>query len=193
MKTRFTIVVALALLVGLAVGAEAQRGVRGSRRGIALTARGLGAIMLNDTALNRFADRIQLTEEQQNELQAIAQSYRADNAETLNRLNGMRAELRALRDSADRPTRDALDEIVERYEHPDLDMARAERELGRDLRALLTPDQERRLARGIRGRAEGRMMVRPRRLPRRVVPLRRGMPGVRYAPSRRIRRIPRRP
>jgi hypothetical protein len=103
----------------------------------------------------------------------------------------MREELRALRDSAERPTRDMLAEVVEKYDHPDLDLARAERRLGRDVRSLLTREQQRRLARGIRTNAR----VAPRVLPRTRLMPRRGMrrtpTRLRRPLDRRVRRLPR--
>jgi hypothetical protein len=132
---------------------------------------GLGAIVLRDSALDRLAERIELTDEQTGRLREFADSYRSENADALERMERMQAELRALRDGEEPPTRQSLAEVVERYDHPDLDLDRADRRLGRDVRKILTPEQEIGLVRGYRMSVPD---VRSRRPVRRMVNLRGG-------------------
>ena len=207
MRAQKCAVLAVAMLVGTVGALAAQQGVRGytprAPRPASRAYAGLGAIVLRDSALDRFAEQIELTDEQRGQLRELADTYRNENADALDRIERMQEELRALRDGDERPTRQALDEVVERYDHPDLDLVRANRVLDRNARAILTPDQEIILARGARMRVQdprSRLAVRrvvERRGGRRVRDLiRRSGSRYRQAPisrMRRLRRLQRRP
>jgi hypothetical protein len=178
------------VLTVVTVGAlAAQRGVDG-----------LGAIVLRDSALDRVAERLEFSDDQRDELRVLAENYRNENADVLDRVERMREELQALRDGDEQPTRQELAEVVERYDHPDLDIERAQRRLDRDVRAILTLEQETILTRGMRLRAQdsrsrmsARRAVQPRGARRARVEMRR--PGIRHrrAPVSRMRQARRRP
>ena len=211
MRPKIRAVLALALMLATVGTLEAQRDLRGVRGEIqrstlrpgARARIGLAAILLRDSSLNRFASLIDLNEEQQTRMRELADKYRSENADALDRMERMQEELQALRNTEERPTRQALAEVVERYEHPDLDLDRADMVLNRDARAILTPEQEiilmrtsRSTVRTSRSRLAMRRGVQPRGS-RRIRDLeRRSASRYRRAPisrMRRLRRPPRRP
>ena len=158
MHVKGTAVLVMVMLASAAGIAVAQGGIRDRQRATDLRPLGglhLGSIVLRDSALQWFAERFQLSQEQQNQMQEIADAYRNDNADVLERMKLMREELRALRDSSSHPTREMFAEVIERYDHPDLDLARAERRLGSSVLSILTPEQKRLATRGVR--RNGRM------------------------------------
>ena len=200
-------VLSVVLLVATVGALAAQRGVAGVRRDTTRATRlaspaygGLGVIVLRDSALDRFAERIELSDEQRNQLQELAENYRSENADALDRLDRMQEELRALRDSDEPPTPQALDEVIERYDHPDLDLDRADRVLDRNVRAILTPEQKINLARSARMRIQdprsrlpARMVLQPRGARRARNLVRRPLGRYRQAPVSRMRLLRRRP
>ena len=143
----------LALLVAMTSVATAQRGGRGeppAREYGPRAGGGLGSVVLSDSAVDRFAERIELSEEQLGQLQNLAEAYRSENADVMARMESLREEMCAMREGDERPTRGALADVLQRYDHPDLELRLAQSKLDRNVRAMLTPDQERRFARGAR-------------------------------------------
>lgn len=205
MRSRKMTILALGLSVTASGALSAQRVVRPPRRVAPPMSQagsqgraGLGSIVLRDSSLDRFAERLELSVEQRSQLRILAVEYRNNNTDALSRLEGMREEIRALHENDQRPTREAIDDVIERYDHPDLEIALAERRLGRNVRSLLTPDQERRLARGVRRsvRVTPRVLPRARLAPQRGVVrppsrIRRPSASVRRRLDRRLRRVPR--
>jgi len=189
-------VVSLALLVAMTSVASAQRDRRrmppprefGPRAG-----GGLGSVVLSDSAMDRFAERMELSEEQRGQLQDLAEAYRNENADVVARLESLREEMRTLREGDERPTRAAVADVFRKYDHPDLDLRLVRGKLDRNVRAMLTPDQQRRLARGTRvGPRSAPHMRQPSRIAPR--PGWNGTPrGVRRPADRRLRRMPLRP
>jgi len=137
MRLRDSAILATLLLIATASVATAQRATLTRPLG----GLHLGSIVLRDSALNRFAERLQLSDEQRGQMQDIAEGYRSANEDVLERMERMREELRTLRASPTRPTQDMFVEVMDRYDHPDLDVARAERRLAMRIRSILTPEQ----------------------------------------------------
>jgi len=144
MRLRDTAILATLLLVATASVASAQ----GATLIRPLGGLHLGSIVLRDSALNRFAERFQLSHEQRGQMQGIAEEYRSANEGAIERMERMREELRTLRASSTRPTHDVFVEVIDRYDHPDLDVARAERRLAMRVRSILTPEQLKQVTRG---------------------------------------------
>jgi len=186
----------LALLVAMTSVATAQRGGRGEPPAREFGPRaggGLGRVVLSDSAMDRFAERMELSEGQRGQLQNLADAYRSENADVLARMENLRDEMRTLREGDERPTRETLAGVFQKYDHPDLELRLAQSKLDRNVRSMLTPEQQRRFARGARAdvRAGARFIRGVRPLPGREW---NGRPGtIRRPADRGLRRVPRRP
>lgn len=131
----------------------AQRGPRGSGYGF-----GMRSWVLYEGGVDSLATVVDLSEQQRAELTELAQSFRADNADAIGRMNQMRAEIDSLWTEEQRPTRLAMSRIAEKYDYPGRDLRPALDQLHEDMSAILTVQQYREL----RGRASD--SGRPRRM-----------------------------
>ena len=99
--------------------------------------------------LERLADSLDLSLEQEKEVRRLAEEFRATNAETLERMRAMAQEMRALvngsRASGAPPDRAELDALAERYGRPMEDLRPALERLREDVRVLLGEEQRARL------------------------------------------------
>jgi len=186
----------LALLVAMTSVATAQRGGRGEPPAREFGPRaggGLGRVVLSDSAVDRFAERMEFSEAQRGQLGNLAEAYRNENADALARMESLREEMRAMRESDERPTREALADVFQKYDHPDLELRLAQDKLDRNVRVMLTPDQERRFARVTRRnmRAAPGPMRGPGMMPGRG--WNRGPDTMQRPADRGMRRMPRRP
>jgi Spy/CpxP family protein refolding chaperone len=143
MKLTRTITVTAALGVILAGPALAQRGPRGSGAGF-----GMRSWVLYENGVDSLAARIDLTDGQRSRLEALAQEFRSQNADALNRMTQMRADIDALWTEDQRPTREAMERIAEKYGHPAQDLRPALTQLHEDVAGIITVQQERQLRRG---------------------------------------------
>lgn len=155
MRLTRTITVTAALGVVLAGTALAQRGPRGPGAGF-----GMRSWVLYENGIDSLAARIDLTDEQRSRLDALAQEFRSENADALGRMTQMREEIDALWTEDQRPTRDAMDRIAEKYDYPERELRPALTGLHEDMAGIITVQQQRQLQRGpLGGLMRGRRAV----------------------------------
>ncbi len=194
------ITVALALTLAFAGSVAAQRGPMWGGRGEAWGLRGvgLGNWVLHENGLDSIAAWFDLTDEQRGEFEQLANEFRSENGEILQRWQQMRDEIQSLHTEDQMPTRDAIVRIGEKYNHPGQELAPALDQLQAEAAAILTPEQRQSYRRGVYGRVgagAGRMGIRGGR-----TGMRRMAPGIgRRAPmyqgplgGRYFQRLPRR-
>ena len=176
MKGSKQIMVALALTLAVAGSAAPQglpiwggRGETWGFRGI-----GLGNWVLHENGLDSIAAWYGLTDEQRGEFEQLANAFRSENSEALQRWEQMQDEIQSLYTEDQMPTRAAIVRIGEKYNHPSQELRPALDQLQAEAAAILTPEQRLRYGRGIYGRVgagAGRMDIRggrmtvPRRTP----------------------------
>ena len=148
----------LALVVGVAGLASAQRGGWGGRgmHGMGMgmgpgAGAGIAQWIIQEDGLDRLADRVELTDEQRGRLQDLVDSFRRENADALDRMARLQAERDSLlrRDARPRSLalHDSLMALGNKYNHPGDDLFAPMNRLGRDAFDVLTPDQQGLLAR----------------------------------------------
>jgi hypothetical protein len=141
------IALAAGLSASLAGPLTAQWGPRGSGLGF-----GMRSWVLYDGGVDSLAAVVDLSEQQRGELAELAGSFRTENADAIERLNHMRAEIESLWTEEQRPTRLAISRIAEKYDNPARDLRPALNQLHEDMSGILTVQQQRLL---LRGRARG--------------------------------------
>jgi hypothetical protein len=168
--------IALAALFSatLAGSGEAQWGPRGTGYGF-----GMRSWVLYENGVDSLAARIDLSEQQRSQLAELARTFRAENADAIERMNNMRAEIDALSTEDQRPTRSAMARIAEEYNYPERDLRPALGRLHHDMGGIITVQQQSQLLRGsargfgraggeaspgygVRGRGQGRFAPAPR-------------------------------
>ncbi len=164
MKFKRTITLTAALGVALAGSVLAQRGPRGSGAGF-----GMRSWVLYENGVDSLAERIDLTDEQRDRIEALAHEFHNDNADAIERMTRMRAEIDALRTEDQRPTREAIARIAEEHGYPERDLRPALNQLHEDMAEIVTVQQQRQLQRsppagsiGGRGAMAGRGYRSPR-------------------------------
>jgi hypothetical protein len=164
MKLTGRIALTVALAVVLAGSALAQRGPRGTGTGF-----GVRSWVLYENGLDSLAVAADLTDEQRVRLDGLAQEFRTENADAVDRMNKMRAEIDALRTEDQQPTREAMNRIAQEYGYPERDLRPALTKLHEDMAGIITVQQQRKLLRGaLAGSERGQrvMAVRGYRAPR---------------------------
>jgi Spy/CpxP family protein refolding chaperone len=140
-----------ALLSAVLAGtAAAQWGPRGTGYGF-----GMRSWVLYENGVDSLAARIDLTEQQRSQLAELARTFRSENADAIERLSNMRAEIDALWTEDQQPTRTAIARIAEKYDYPERDLRPAFEQLHSDMSGIITVQQQRELLRGV-GRGFGR-------------------------------------
>ncbi len=166
MRTLRPIALIAALAVATAGSAAAQRGTGSFRGGPGM---GMGLrLLLEEDGLERFATRFELTDERRGQLNDLVGAFKNENSDVLDRLTKMQQEMRTLRSGDQRPTRKALREISDKYEHPGRALQPAFAKLQDDMLATLAPAQRRNWVRQMRRgmRTQGRLMGALRFAPR---------------------------
>ena len=166
MRTLRPIALIAVLAVAAAGSAAAQRGPGSFRGGPGM---GMGLrLLLEEDGLERFATRLELTDEQRGQLNDLVEAFKNETSDALDRLTKMQEEMRTLRSGDQRPTREALREIGDKYEHPGQALQRAFAKLQDDMLATLAPAQRRNWVRQMRRgmRTRGRLMGARRFAPR---------------------------
>ncbi|UCG85697.1 MAG: Spy/CpxP family protein refolding chaperone [Gemmatimonadota bacterium] len=150
----------------------AQWGPRGAGYGF-----GMRSWVLYEGGVDSLATRIELTEQQRSQLTELAQAFREENSDAVERMNNMRAEIAALSTEDQQPTRSALARIAEKYDYPERDLRPALYQLHSDMSGIITVQQQRQLlqapargfagvgvppAYGVRGGGYGRFAPAPR-------------------------------
>ncbi len=128
----------LMLAGAVAATATAQRGLGWSR---GFTGIGQGNWVLHEGGVDSMAAWFQLTDEQRSQFEELAEQFRRDNADALERWNNMREEIQALTTEDQRPTRAAIQRIGDKYNHPGEELRPALDQLQVEAAALLTPAQ----------------------------------------------------
>ncbi len=154
MKLTGRIALTVALAMVLAGSALAQRGPRGTGAGF-----GMRSWVLDENGLDSLAARADLTDEQRLRLDGLAQEFRTENADAVDRMNRMRAKIDALRTEDQQPTREAMNRIAKEHGYPERDLRPALTKLHEDMAEIITVQQQRQLQRGttISGRGQRAM------------------------------------
>jgi Spy/CpxP family protein refolding chaperone len=135
--------VAVSLATVVAVSAMAQGGPRGSGQAF-----GMGSWVLHENGVDSIAAIIDLTQEQRTQLDELAFKFRSENAEAIGRMNQMRAEIDSLWTDLQRPRREAMSQIAEKYDFPERDLRPALTKLHQDVAGIITVEQQAQLQRG---------------------------------------------
>jgi len=131
------------LATALAVSAAPQGGPRGSGQGF-----GMRSWALYEGGVDSIAAVVDLTEEQRAQLDELAQRFRSENSDAIDRMSQMRAEIDALWTDVQRPRMDAMTQIAEKYSHPERDLRPALTNLHKDMAGIITVKQQVQLQRG---------------------------------------------
>lgn len=104
---------------------------------------GLGNWALHEGGVDSLAARFQLTDEQKAQFQELADRFQSENSDVLARWQQMRDEIQSLYNEDQMPTREAIQRIGDKYDHPGQQMRDALDQLQVESAALLTPEQRR--------------------------------------------------
>ena len=136
------IAVTACLAVALVAPLAAQGGPRGSGQGF-----GMRSWVLQQGGVDSIAAIIDLTEEQRSQLDELARSFHEENAAAIERMNQMRAEIDALWTDVQRPRREAMEQIAEKYSFPEQDLRPALTRFHSDVAGIITVQQQTQLQR----------------------------------------------
>lgn len=92
-----------------------------------------------------LARELDLTESQRERIRSLTEAFKTQNEALLERARAMREEMRAGMREGERPDRDELDAIAERHGRPMEELRPALKRLHEEIRAVLTPEQRRKL------------------------------------------------
>jgi len=120
--------------------ASAQGGPRGSGYGF-----GMRSWALHENGVDSIAARVELTDEQRGQLEGLARGFQDENAEAVDRMNRMHAEIDTLWTDMQRPRWEAMDSIARKYDYPERDLRPALTKLHNDMAGIITVQQQRQL------------------------------------------------
>ena len=143
MRVTRTLAMTFGLATALAVSAAPQGGPRGSGYGF-----GMRSWVLYENGVDSIAAVVDLTEEQRAQLDELAQSFRSENSDAIDRMSQMRAEIDALWTDVQRPRMEAMSQIAENYNYPERDLRPALTKLHNDVAGIITVQQQMQLQRG---------------------------------------------
>ena len=143
MRVTRTLAMTFGLATALAVSAAPQAGPRGSGQGF-----GMRSWALYENGVDSIAAVVDLTEEQRAQLDELAQNFRSENSDAIDRMSQMRAEIDALWTDVQRPRMEAMSQIAEKYNYPERDLRPALTKLHNDVTGIITVQQQAQLQRG---------------------------------------------
>ncbi len=143
MRVTRTLAMTFGLATALAVSAAPQAGPRGSGNAF-----GMRSWVLYENGVDSIAAVVDLTEEQRAQLDELAQSFRSENSDAIDRMSQMRAEIDALWTDVQRPRMEAMSQIAEKYNYPESDLRPALIQLHNDVAGIITVQQQSQLQRG---------------------------------------------
>ncbi len=134
-RIALTVVAFGALLSGTlwAQGRGPQAGMRGGR--------GMGPCVLVDGDIDRFAALLELTDDQKDEVAGLVAEWQVQNAEVVERARKFHEERESVWSNAERPRRQAVMELAEKYDYPMRELAPKCQEFRESVGEILTAEQ----------------------------------------------------
>lgn len=139
MKARLRIVLTVVASVALTSGTLWAQG-RGPRAGT-WAGPGMGPCVVVDGDMDRFAAALELTDDQKDQVASLVAEWQEENAELVERARKFHEERASLWSDTQRPRREAMAELAEKYDYPMRELAPKCQEFHESVGAILTAEQ----------------------------------------------------
>jgi lipase chaperone LimK len=101
----------------------------------------MGPCVVIDGDIDRLAALLELTDEQKDEVAGLVTEWQEQNAQVVERARKFHEERESLWSSAERPRRQAMMELAEKYDYPMRELAPKCQEFRESVGEMLTADQ----------------------------------------------------